>query len=88
MTQNKKEPAQQLTVAEDITEPTPTISGYMFMHRRATDTIYIGPFHTTNDAWSWYQRSGTKMGVQPNLVGMRLPTDNYNSLWGLLPEEM
>lgn len=64
----------------------PKVSSYIFWHQRSTDTVLIGPFYETNDAWDWWYTYGQHLGVAPVLTHLRHPGTTYNSIWGLLPE--
>jgi len=69
------------------TETIPTIGGYVFWHTRGNEVVLIGSFATLDEAREWYSNHGNRLGVQPALTHMRFPADNYNALWGLMPEE-
>lgn len=70
-----------------MTRPNPTVGGYVFWHTRGHSPVLIGPFSSLVSAWAWWEQHGRRLGVQPNLTHMRAPADNYNAIWGLMPEE-
>lgn len=65
----------------------PTVGGYVFWHNRGMHPVLIGPFSSITSAWSWWEQHGEHLGVQPHLTHLRAPADNYNGIWGLMPEE-
>lgn len=57
------------------------IGGWIIVHTRATDEVFIGPFLSIDEASNWLVNEGIDRGVRGSIVPLVLPQCDRNDMW-------